>query len=55
MILMYYSLKGVKRFSGDIETMIGHEPGIYWKVCWMCIAPVFLLVNIMQFRKESFI
>lgn len=35
---------GVKRFSGDIELMLGKEPGIYWKVCWTILAPVFLLV-----------
>ncbi|XP_013392308.1 sodium-dependent serotonin transporter isoform X3 [Lingula anatina] len=34
---------GVNRFSGDIETMLGFQPGIYWKICWVAISPVFLL------------
>ncbi|CAG2231692.1 sodium-dependent dopamine transporter-like [Mytilus edulis] len=44
---------GVGRFSGDIETMIGHGPGPYWRVCWMVVAPLFLLV-IMLYGVISF-
>jgi solute carrier family 6 serotonin transporter-like protein 4 len=36
---------GVDRFSHDIEKMIGHTPGIFWRVCWTYISPVFLLVS----------
>ena len=36
---------GVDRFSLDIEEMIGHRPGIFWRVCWNYISPVFLLVS----------
>ena len=36
---------GVDRFSHDIEKMIGHRPGIFWRVCWNYISPVFLLVS----------
>jgi solute carrier family 6 serotonin transporter-like protein 4 len=36
---------GVDRFSRDIEKMIGHRPGIFWRVCWNYISPVFLLVS----------
>lgn len=35
---------GVENFSTDVESMIGHRPGIFWRVCWMYISPVFLLV-----------
>ncbi|XP_063221399.1 sodium-dependent serotonin transporter isoform X3 [Bacillus rossius redtenbacheri] len=35
---------GVDRFSRDVEKMIGHRPGIFWRVCWGYISPVFLLV-----------
>lgn len=35
---------GVGNFSKDIEEMIGHKPGIYWRVCWTYISPTFLLV-----------
>ncbi|WAR01239.1 SC6A2-like protein, partial [Mya arenaria] len=34
---------GVERFSDDIESMIGIRPGIYWRVTWKYLAPVFLL------------
>ncbi|XP_048746684.2 sodium-dependent dopamine transporter-like isoform X2 [Ostrea edulis] len=35
--------EGVERFSSDIRTMLGHPAGIYWKVCWKFIAPLFIL------------
>lgn len=38
-------LYGVERFSEDIEAMIGYKPGIYWKLCWKFIAPIFLFVS----------
>lgn len=34
---------GVERFCEDIRDMIGFAPGIYWRVCWKFIAPLFLL------------
>lgn len=34
---------GVQRFSKDIEEMLGFQPGIYWKICWVLICPLFLL------------
>ncbi|XP_063624737.1 sodium-dependent serotonin transporter [Cydia splendana] len=35
---------GVGRFSQDVKTMLGHEPGWFWRACWSYISPVFLLV-----------
>ncbi|KAJ6601511.1 Sodium-dependent serotonin transporter, partial [Pseudolycoriella hygida] len=35
---------GVDNFSKDIEEMIGHKPGIFWRVCWTYISPIFLLI-----------
>ncbi|XP_039292530.1 sodium-dependent serotonin transporter [Nilaparvata lugens] len=35
---------GVNRFSSDIETMLGHRPGLFWRICWAYISPIFLLV-----------
>ncbi|XP_066997796.2 sodium-dependent serotonin transporter [Anabrus simplex] len=35
---------GVERFSNDIEKMLGHRPGLFWRICWSYISPVFLLV-----------
>jgi len=34
---------GTKRFCEDIQDMIGFKPGIYWRVCWRFVAPMFLL------------
>ncbi|KAK3084699.1 hypothetical protein FSP39_017685 [Pinctada imbricata] len=34
---------GVDRFSSDIQVMVGAPPGIYWKLCWKFIAPIFIL------------
>lgn len=34
---------GTNRFCEDIRDMIGFTPGIYWRVCWKFIAPIFLL------------
>ncbi|BES95894.1 transporter [Nesidiocoris tenuis] len=35
---------GVDRFSSDIELMLGHRPGLFWRLCWAYISPTFLLV-----------
>ncbi|XP_048882796.1 sodium-dependent dopamine transporter [Brienomyrus brachyistius] len=34
---------GVDRFSDDIQEMIGHRPGLYWRMCWKFVSPCFLL------------
>ncbi|KAK7603556.1 hypothetical protein V9T40_003555 [Parthenolecanium corni] len=34
---------GVDKFSADIECMLGYKPGIFWKICWAYISPIFLL------------
>jgi len=34
---------GVNRFCADIRDMIGFTPGVYWRICWKFIAPVFLV------------
>jgi Sodium:neurotransmitter symporter family. len=39
---------GVDRFSTDIESMLGHRPGLYWRLCWTYISPFFLLVSILK-------
>lgn len=38
-------LYGTDNFSRDIEKMLGHRPGIFWRVCWKYISPFFLLVR----------
>ena len=38
---------GVNRFCDDLETMLGHRPGIFWRVCWSVISPMFLIVSLL--------
>lgn len=35
---------GTDRFCADIKDMIGFSPGVYWRVCWKFVAPLFLMV-----------
>ena len=35
---------GVKRFSSDVETMLGFRPGLFWRVAWTVICPVFIML-----------
>ncbi|PFX32331.1 Sodium-dependent neutral amino acid transporter B(0)AT3 [Stylophora pistillata] len=35
---------GITRFSDDIEYMTGSRPNIFWKICWMLVTPVAMLV-----------
>ncbi|MBN3290664.1 SC6A2 protein, partial [Polypterus senegalus] len=35
--------EGVDRFSEDIERMMGFRPGLYWRLCWKFVSPMFLL------------
>ncbi|XP_050519319.1 sodium-dependent serotonin transporter [Diabrotica virgifera virgifera] len=35
---------GTDNFARDIEKMIGHRPGIFWRICWKYISPVFILI-----------
>lgn len=37
---------GVQHFSDDIQTMLGFQPGIFWKICWAFICPICLIVSI---------
>ncbi|KAI5719128.1 hypothetical protein M8J76_005554 [Diaphorina citri] len=34
---------GTKRVSADIKDMIGFAPGIYWRLCWRFVCPIFLM------------
>ena len=35
---------GAKRFYGCIEEMIGYRVSYYWYICWVLLAPAFMLV-----------
>ena len=47
---------GIDRFCNDIRDMLGFTPGIYWRVCWQYVAPIFLLVRtyIAPWRTDTF-
>ncbi|KAH0561712.1 sodium-dependent dopamine transporter [Cotesia glomerata] len=34
---------GTDRFCADIKDMIGFAPGLYWRVCWKFVAPIFIV------------
>lgn len=38
-----FKIPGTERFCEDIRDMIGFRPGLYWRVCWRYVAPIFLL------------
>ncbi|XP_052072585.1 sodium-dependent serotonin transporter-like [Mytilus californianus] len=35
---------GVQHFSNDVQSMLGFQPGIFWKICWAFICPICLIV-----------
>ena len=35
---------GVSRFCDDVEMMMGQRPGLFWRLCWQYISPIFLLI-----------
>lgn len=43
--IFMWVLSGIKRFSSDVQAMLGKAPGIFWKVCWVAISPAFLAVS----------
>lgn len=56
MVIMW--IYGVKRFCKDVQSMLGFEPNMYFKVCWAGICPVLLLFIFMaqsyNWRKPSY-
>lgn len=43
---MHFLLTGLKKFSDDVEEMLGFRPGIYWRICWKFVSPTFIIVSI---------
>ncbi|CAG0895657.1 unnamed protein product [Darwinula stevensoni] len=35
---------GASNFCNDITQMLGFAPSLFWRICWTCISPVFILV-----------
>lgn len=49
---------GTDNFARDIEKMIGFRPGIFWRICWKYISPVFILVSSLHkcnMRKNTYV
>jgi len=38
---------GLKNFSDDVFSMLGHRPGLYWRITWKFISPTFLFFIIL--------
>ncbi|KAL5238239.1 hypothetical protein ACI65C_005649 [Semiaphis heraclei] len=34
---------GLEKFCDDVESMIGHRPGLYWRLCWKFVSPLFII------------
>lgn len=33
--------------------MLGFQPGIFWKVCWMLVGPTFLIVGLKNNKNNE--
>ncbi|XP_076000662.1 solute carrier family 6 member 4a [Genypterus blacodes] len=40
---------GTNRFCNDVKSMLGFYPGLFWRVCWVAICPIFLMFIIISF------
>ncbi|ESO08856.1 hypothetical protein HELRODRAFT_140021, partial [Helobdella robusta] len=45
-IFLLIYVYGLKRFSDDIEMMIGHKPNIYFKTTWSFVSPAIIIFTI---------
>ncbi|XP_057210658.1 inactive sodium-dependent neutral amino acid transporter B(0)AT3 [Triplophysa rosa] len=45
-VVVFY---GMDRFSDDIEMMTGRRPNLFWRVCWMGVSPLLLLVVLVAY------
>lgn len=36
---------GVRRFCDNVEFMVGYKPTMFFKVCWVVVAPLLLVVS----------
>ncbi|XP_054710961.1 sodium-dependent noradrenaline transporter-like [Uloborus diversus] len=41
-------LYGIDQFSENVREMIGHKPGLFWRLCWKFISPTFLIAVIIS-------
>uniref|UniRef100_A0A6I8P817 Transporter n=1 Tax=Ornithorhynchus anatinus TaxID=9258 RepID=A0A6I8P817_ORNAN len=43
---------GITQFCRDVKEMLGFSPGWFWRICWVAISPIFLLVIICSFLSS---
>ncbi|KAM4540009.1 inactive sodium-dependent neutral amino acid transporter B(0)AT3 [Odontesthes bonariensis] len=48
-IISVVYIYGMKNFSEDLYFMTGRRPNFFWKMCWMVISPVMLLVVLVAY------
>ncbi|KAJ7997072.1 hypothetical protein DPEC_G00225130 [Dallia pectoralis] len=57
-VLAICGLYGVRRLSANVEEMGGNKPNIFFRVCWMFVAPllitVILVFTIIQFQPARY-
>ncbi|KAF5274143.1 hypothetical protein FQR65_LT04541 [Abscondita terminalis] len=34
---------GLDKFTQDVDAMLGRKPGLYWRICWKFISPMFII------------
>uniref|UniRef100_I3K4P8 Transporter n=1 Tax=Oreochromis niloticus TaxID=8128 RepID=I3K4P8_ORENI len=45
---------GVKRLSANLEEMNGNKANIFFRLCWLIVAPVILIFSIIQFKPARY-
>jgi len=52
---------GLNNFSDDVFSMLGHRPGLYWRITWKFISPTFLafiiilqMTDVSEFKTEKY-
>uniref|UniRef100_A0A673Y5L7 Transporter n=1 Tax=Salmo trutta TaxID=8032 RepID=A0A673Y5L7_SALTR len=57
-VLAICGLYGVRRLSANLKEMTGNRPNIFFKVCWMFVAPllitIILVFTIIQFKPARY-
>uniref|UniRef100_A0A671W6C6 Transporter n=1 Tax=Sparus aurata TaxID=8175 RepID=A0A671W6C6_SPAAU len=46
---------GVDRFSDDIQQMMGFRPGLYWRLCWKFVSPLFLTLTSSSLKYDEYV
>lgn len=44
-IFLFWMILGITQFCSDVKEMLGFSPGWFWRICWVAISPLFLLVS----------